>query len=454
MGSSAERDSSNDQVPLNDHSGIELQSSWGVAPIEGTRPEIPDNITSNTLTLDFDLGVPISLPVGYDPVVLSNMPLPSEYKKEEEEKEEKEKEEEGFSNELKEAETKSADIEGATLDEVTISETCSLSERRESSFEGTTLRDTDELSAAGVEQQAILDSTKGTEDYMSLASNDEDIASQTTRRRTEQEILAVKLFSIFFAESEELSRLHKNALEKLGPSRFLENYRRILKAYVLKLRVEARTALEKDTVKVIESRGNRRSIAKQIMTFIASEGQEGVKPLGELAKLPLMKQNLEDWAKTAYGLPDTTQDNAPEQAEHFSEGSDEDADAEEGSDNDYENQDNEHMKTLTFTTIEKACHFLHQNIPFQTLILQLRLLVLPTSLREIIETTPKQSIRILADSDMSPINRLKNMIEAFTATQWDWWPLAPKVPDLAPDRLLLEWQVSRRSPGTYYILTR
>ena len=79
---------------------------------------------------------------------------------------------------------------------------------------------------------------------------------------------------------------------------------------------------------------------------------------------------------------------------------------------------------------------------------------LPTSLREIIETSPKRSIKISANNDMSFMNRTKGIIETYTAIQWDWWPLAPRVPDVAPDRLRLEWRVSRRSPGTYCMLTR
>lgn len=162
-----------------------------------------------------------------------------------------------------------------------------------------------------------------------------------------------------------------------------------------------------------------------------------------------MKQNLEDWARTVYGLPDAVPDTAPDPAEYPSEESDE----EEDDDDDHENQDKEHLKTLTFTNIEKAYQFLHKSVPFQTLVLQLRLLGLPTSLREIIETSPKRSIKISAKNDSSFMNRIKGIVETYTVTQWDWWPLAPRVPDVAPDRLRLEWQVSKRSPGTYCVLT-
>ena len=370
-----------------------------------------------------------------------NLQLPSKFEEKGEE----------VSSEPKKVETNSADIdEGVTLAKTTILDIGFVSECGESSLEGTTLLDTNEAPVARAEYHAVLDSDKGIEDYMSLPSNDEDIASQALRQRTEQEILAVRLFSLFFAESKELGPLHKNALGKLGPSRFLENCRRILKTYVLKLRVEARTALEKDAIKVIASRRNRSSIAKQIMTLLAEENEENVKPLDRLVELPLMKQNLEDWARTAYGLPDAILDTVPEQAEYSSEESDE----EEDGDDNHENEDKEHIKTLTFTNIEKAYHFLQTSAPFHTLILQLRLLGLPTSLREIIETSPKCSIKISANNDTSFMNRTKGIIEAYTAIQWDWWPLAPQVPDVAPDRLRLEWRVSRRSPGTYCTLTR
>lgn len=475
IGSRAEKVSSVDQAPLSDNSDFDIQPKLGAGPGRSARSETPDTIPLRDFTSDSELGVFMPLPADYGPdslIALSpsadmEVKEKQKYQKQKEAKQEKEveaSEEEvrmearlrgrelkldGSWSEMKETETKSTEVEESILSGATISVTESLSEHRESVSEDTTLLNSNDSLMAKVEDQSILDLSKGSEDYMSLPSNDEDIASQAARQRTEQEILAVKLFSLFLAQCEELSGLHENALRKIGPSRFLENYRRILKAYVLKLRLEARTALEKDTVKVIESRGNRRSIAKQIVDFIALENEENVKPLVELAQLPLMKQNLEDWAKTAYGMPDATEESTPEQAEYFSEESDEEDD----SDSRHEDWNADHLQTLTFTTIDKAYRFLYQSLPFQTLVLQLRLLALPTSLREIIETCPRRSIKILYYSDMSLINRFKHIIESYTATQWDWWPLVPKVPYLESDRLLLEWQVSRSSQDTYYIDT-
>lgn len=58
------------------------------------------------------------------------------------------------------------------------------------------------------------------DDCMSVKSNDDDIASQATTRRTKPEILAVRQFGSFFGELEELRPLHEEALKKLGRKRF------------------------------------------------------------------------------------------------------------------------------------------------------------------------------------------------------------------------------------------
>jgi hypothetical protein len=73
-------------------------------------------------------------------------------------------------------------------------------------------------------------------------------------------------------------------LSKLGPGRFLETYLKILKLYVLKLRIEAEIAIEKGTVKVIKSWGNCRFIAQRIVTLITPDYEENVNPLDELVQ--------------------------------------------------------------------------------------------------------------------------------------------------------------------------
>lgn len=352
------------------------------------------------------------------------------------------------------------------------------------SLEGTTLGEMHNARTTS-ERGTPLAAAKRETDSLSMVSNEEDIASQATRQRTGQEILAVREFGSFFAGLEELRPLHEDAVAKLGTRRFLENYRRILKVFVLQLRKEAKTALEKDTVKVIENRENRRNIAQRVVALMEQEDEDDMKPLEELAFQPIMKRSLEDWARNTYGAPDDTFDALPDVVSTHA-APDPTLDAvsnvpqdsiprrlrgirsdvspkvvrdialgeaacsdreseEEGGDGDNgnnESQRKDHLRALTFPTIEKACQFLRKNMPFRTLVLQLRLLSLPLSLREIVETSPKRSIKISAKDDASFTNSLKAIAEAYTATPWEWWPLAPRIPDVAPGRARLEWQVS------------
>jgi hypothetical protein len=52
-----------------------------------------------------------------------------------------------------------------------------------------------------------------------------------------------------------------------------------------------------------------------------------------------------------------------------------------------------------------------------------RLLALPSSIREVIEFTPKCAIHISSVNDTSFANKAKALIEYYTAFEWDWWPL-------------------------------
>ncbi|KAL3472025.1 hypothetical protein BJX99DRAFT_262636 [Aspergillus californicus] len=242
-----------------------------------------------------------------------------------------------------------------------VSENQESSKRQaESTFGGTTLVETQddlmlEKKPSLPLHQCNLDAIED-EDCMSVESNDDDIASQTAAERTKPEILAARYFGLFLAELKELRPLHEEALNKLGAKRFRENYRRILKFYVLKLRSEAYSAVEKDIVRVLKSRLNRINIAERILSLIREEKENSTKPLDELISQPVEKQSLEAWASNAYGQPATDY-------EHYS---DED-----------DNEDTEvddHLKEVQFPNLTQADSFLRRSLSFQTLVLELRLL--------------------------------------------------------------------------------
>jgi tetratricopeptide (TPR) repeat protein len=276
----------------------------------------------------------------------------------------------------------------------------------------------------------IQQERQGDDECMSMESNDEDIASQVAAKRTVPEILAVRQFGFFFAELEELRSLHKEAFSRFGTTRFQENYRRILKRYVLRLQDNARIPMEKDTVLVLRSRTNRRNIAQQIVNLIQAEGEGSSKPLEELIRQPVEKLQLEDWAKNVY----TPQD--PELLDTI------EVDAE-GSEYSGEESDGEACgEERHYPTIIQAERFLRTGFPFQMLVQDIRLLILPRLIREVVEHSPKDSIRLFSKNDTSLVNKFKAFVEDNSNMEWDWWPLTPRVPDLPSDKMHIRWTVS------------
>jgi tetratricopeptide (TPR) repeat protein len=296
---------------------------------------------------------------------------------------------------------------------------------------------------------------EGDDECMSMESNHEDIASQIATRRSLPEILAVRQFGSFFAELEDLRSLHKEALSRLGTTRFQENYRRIFKRYVLQLQGNARIPVEKDIVLILRSRTNRLNMAQRILNLIQTEEEGLSKPFEGLICQPVEKLQLEDWAKNVYTSQNPESLHAievdAEGSEHPGEESDgEESDGEEsdGEESDGEESDGEESdgevcaEEQRFPTITQANRFLRTGFPFQMLVQDLRLLVLPRSIREVVEHTPKDSIRLFSENDTSLINKFKAFFEDSSNIEWDWWPLTPRVPDLPSDKMHLRWTVS------------
>ncbi|KAF1963801.1 hypothetical protein CC80DRAFT_13282 [Byssothecium circinans] len=307
------------------------------------------------------------------------------------------------------------------------------STQADSTVGSTTLVDTQDEDATELNYCSSLREMKQEvltdEDCISVESNDEDIASRAAIRRTEPEILAVRQFGSFFAELEELRPLHEEALVRLGTQRFQENYRRILKLYVLKLQNEAHIAVEKDTVSVLKSRMNRLNIAQRIVALIQGDGESSSKPMDGLTHQPVEKIHLEKWAKNVYALRNA-ENTKPIEEEYSQSGNECDSDVD---------TDEHRPNELRFPSITQATAFLRRGSPFQELVHELRLLVLPVSIREVIACTRKHAIHISSVNDTSLMNKIKAFAEDHSAFEWDWWPLMPRIPDLPPGRLRLQW---------------
>jgi hypothetical protein len=71
----------------------------------------------------------------------------------------------------------------------------------------------------------------------------------------------------------------------------------------------------------------------------------------------------------------------------------------------------------------------------------LALLTLRRPLREAIASAPESTIELSSGNNTSLLNKAKAFFEDYTMAEWDWWPLTPRIPDVATGDHRLQWKV-------------
>lgn len=317
-------------------------------------------------------------------------------------------------------------------------------------FVGTTLIGTDsgDIAIPGKTYEVdLLSSHDVAEDCISLVSNDEDIGSQTSAAaRAPAEIYAVRAFGAFLGELKDLIPLHEALLKRLGHGRFVRNYRRVLKKYVLRLQEPsvARSHIEDITVRVLTSRQNRISIAQRIIEALLPDEEGLQKHFDPLDYQPVEQESLMSWVNSQVIRSDVNFDNAfvrHDDDDHHHHHDDDSENSDDSSDEGHSTGLQSDFDTILLSFVDKAKESLRSNI--NVLKLELRLLALSTSLRDLVDTVPKEDIRILYANDTTYTNTVKAFIEDHTSIEWDWWPLQPRVPEFLQDKqCLIQWQVS------------
>jgi hypothetical protein len=62
-------------------------------------------------------------------------------------------------------------------------------------------------------------------------------------------------------------------------------------------------------------------------------------------------------------------------------------------------------------------------------------------LQWVVSSRSRRDVEISCRNEMSFSNRAKAFFEDYTRAEWDWWPLVPRVPDIAPGSYRLQWEV-------------
>jgi hypothetical protein len=269
--------------------------------------------------------------------------------------------------------------------------------------------------------------TEPDSDIISVASITDDIYSLSSAKRTYQETIAEDHLSSLLAQRRELKPLYEEALEKLDRTRFVENFRRLLKLYYLDLLGEAKTNLQHATIHLLRSRWARVRISNRLAGIIRPENAEDESQM--VLDTDQSVLDLESWIASNEGLAPPMDNNI-----------DDAVDDEESSDDGNESDDD---KPTVLPNISEMEHFLTEGDPFRNLSVNMRLFLLPASLTplsRIIMSVPNERIWYSREEDLSLLNRAKIAIENATDENWKWWPLKPLTRPLGKDQIRMNWR--------------
>ena len=276
------------------------------------------------------------------------------------------------------------------------------------------------------------------DDLQSLVSDKDEISSQTSIRKAQQELLAEKHLAILLAQHEDLKPLYEIALERIGKWRFINNFRRILKRYYLDLFQFANTNLERATVNLLRSRSTRFGIALDIVDRLSPESYEAYSQvLADTRDIEDKMSKLESWIASSPGLV------PPQDSGDAVEGQVDDLDNN-PSDSDQDEED----QVFPLPNVAEMESFLFQGNPFRSLITNTCLFLLPVariSLSRVLMTIPYDNIYFSSEDNLSILNRVKGFIEDYTEENWNWWPLQPRMRLLTNDQTRVFWKCVRNS---------
>ncbi|KAJ4357180.1 uncharacterized protein N0V89_001755 [Didymosphaeria variabile] len=193
--------------------------------------------------------------------------------------------------------------------------------------------------------------------------------------------LAVARFTKAFAHDPELHELHKAALAELEKELLVTKYSRILVLYFKDLSEEA----ERETDRAIIQEFRKRSNIKIIVNATFHNIILDIVEVNERALLQRDSSSLTSrLAEQQQRVHNHTElRNSP---------------------------DSEHRLDY---------NFLQRGVAFRKMALKIRLLSLPTSLREIVETVPKSTIKLSSVHNTSVLNKLKGFAEDHIVLEWD-----------------------------------
>jgi hypothetical protein len=155
----------------------------------------------------------------------------------------------------------------------------------------------------------------GVEDTKSVVSIPDSIGSQISTATSQPVSAAEKVISVLLARNTHLVPLYEEALGKMEASRFIDNYRKILKIFYVGLTQTASTRLEKESIQILRNRNRRITIAENIVNLVEPQPEEMPAQPSE-DSLRNHTNFLEKWLAGNKGFTDLRTDVAPDSPNH------------------------------------------------------------------------------------------------------------------------------------------
>ena len=273
-------------------------------------------------------------------------------------------------------------------------------------------------------------------DVQSLVSEEGDTASDTSMplwswaSETELTIVGV------FANSSSLSPLYSKVLQLMPEERFINNFRRLLKAFHGNLVASDNSNVTRQLAKLLKSKQRQSRIARMVVArHVAVQSSWNDEDLA----------NLRDQEKQAYANVESWLDrtivssaNIDTQADRSG---DMDEESESGNDSDSEFNGEEKISHFAeYPRLDLVVQKLVEGRPFQGILTSFKELLLPPGLLTELLLIPRDNITYGTAEETGLLSTVQEFLEKTTALEWDWWPLSPRMRLLKPSETRVHWK--------------
>jgi hypothetical protein len=273
-------------------------------------------------------------------------------------------------------------------------------------------------------------------DVQSLVSEEGDTASSASMPlpswASETELIIIGVF----AKSSVLSPLYSKALQLMPEERFINNFRRLLKAFHGNLVTSDNSNVTRQLAKLLRSKQRQSRIARMVIArHVAPQSSWNEEELA----------NLRDQEKQAYTNVESWLDRTivsstiiDTQAVHSADTSKE---YESDDDGDSQSDGEENISHFAqYPRLDLVVQKLVEGQPFQDMLASFKELLLPPRLLKELLPIPRDKITYVTTKEVGLLSKVQGFLEEITALEWDWWPLPPRMRPLKPTETRVHWR--------------